>query len=437
MFMHQKVCWQNKIFLSLVCFVIGRHCLLAQQNNCSFKEPVVLIDFGNSNVTKEINLSALQRYKKSTRYCPDDGYFAFTPYTIGCFGNKWHTLQADHTGNDTNGKMMVVNAAQRPGAFFIYKITGLTPGSRYEISSWIVNICRYADGCNPTPPVITFAIESGGKPVAKFETGAINITNDPIWKRYAGVFTLPVQTDAITIKMEDITNGGCGNDFAIDDIMIRECTMQQTVISTNTDDSKLEIPEKTITGGNNVPAKEPIKSSPVAPTKATITKKQTNQQNTSTLTTNKKPVPLVEEERVDKPMETTPVVIIEKKVSTPAPNPIITRANPVIKKIETDETILVIDLYDNGEIDGDTVSIYHNNELEVYRAGLSAKPITLKIKVDEQHPHHELVMVAENLGSIPPNTSLMIVTANNKRYEIFISSSEQKNAKLIIDLKQN
>lgn len=51
-------------------------------------------------------------------------------------------------------------------------------------------------------------------------------------------------------------------------------------------------------------------------------------------------------------------------------------------------------------------------------------------------PPHELVMVANNLGSIPPNTSLMIITANDKRYEVFISSSEQKNARVINDLKK-
>jgi len=45
-------------------------------------------------------------------------------------------------------------------------------------------------------------------------------------------------------------------------------------------------------------------------------------------------------------------------------------------------------------------------------------------------------MVANNLGSIPPNTSIMIITANNKRYEVFISSSEQENAKVVIDLKE-
>jgi len=56
--------------------------------------------------------------------------------------------------------------------------------------------------------------------------------------------------------------------------------------------------------------------------------------------------------------------------------------------------------------------------------------------VNRDQPHHELVMVADNLGSIPPNTSLMIVTAGAKRYEVFISSTKQKNAKVVLDLKE-
>ncbi len=108
----------------------------------------------------------------------------------------------------------------------------------------------------------------------------------------------------------------------------------------------------------------------------------------------------------------------------------------VVKKIEAPQGQILIELYDNGEIDGDTVSIYHNNQLVISKAGLSETPITFHIDVDGVHNHHELIMVAENLGSIPPNTSLMILTTKDKRYEIFISSSEQKNAKLVIDLKK-
>lgn len=130
--------------------------------------------------------------------------------------------------------------------------------------------------------------------------------------------------------------------------------------------------------------------------------------------------------------ETKPEV---KVFDTPVPNALETRDNPVVKKITTEETEISIELYDNGEVDGDTVSIYHNNKLVVSHAGISTKAVALKIKVDKANPHHELVMVADNLGRIPPNTSLMIVTAGKKRYEIFISSSEQKNAKVIIDLQ--
>src|SRR4030095_7346943 len=119
------------------------------------------------------------------------------------------------------------------------------------------------------------------------------------------------------------------------------------------------------------------------------------------------------------------------------PPPVISsRKNSLVKKIETEAGEIRIDLYDNGQIDGDTVSVYHNNSLLVSHAGLSQKAITLHIAINHNAPHHELVMVAENLGSIPPNTSLMVVTAGTNRYELFISSSEQNNAKVVFDLKE-
>jgi hypothetical protein len=55
-------------------------------------------------------------------------------------------------------------------------------------------------------------------------------------------------------------------------------------------------------------------------------------------------------------------------------------------------------------------------------------PITLKLKFDEDNTEHEVIMVAENLGRIPPNTSLMIIDAGDKRYQVQITSTEQKNA---------
>jgi hypothetical protein len=59
---------------------------------------------------------------------------------------------------------------------------------------------------------------------------------------------------------------------------------------------------------------------------------------------------------------------------------------------------------------------------------LSAKPITLFVTIDLVNKFQEVEMIAENLGSIPPNTALLIVTAGKKRYRLYLTSTESKNA---------
>jgi hypothetical protein len=111
------------------------------------------------------------------------------------------------------------------------------------------------------------------------------------------------------------------------------------------------------------------------------------------------------------------------------------RNNELVKTFYTSAKEIKIDLYDNGEIDGDTISVYDNNKLIVSKKRLTDKAITINIKVDEDVPVHEFVMVAENLGSIPPNTALMVITAGTKRYELFVTSTEQKNAMVVVEYK--
>lgn len=119
----------------------------------------------------------------------------------------------------------------------------------------------------------------------------------------------------------------------------------------------------------------------------------------------------------------------------PKPEILRKRDNNLVKTITTSAKEFKIELYDNGEIDGDRISVYHNNELIVSNKMLTDKPISFTIKADENSPVHEFVMVAENLGSIPPNTSLMIITAGDQRYELFVTSTEQKNAVVRIEYK--
>lgn len=104
------------------------------------------------------------------------------------------------------------------------------------------------------------------------------------------------------------------------------------------------------------------------------------------------------------------------------------RENNLVQTLIINSEDVVVKLYDNGEIDDDTISVYLDKQLVLSKKRLSAAALSVNLKMDESNSEHELVMVAENLGRIPPNTSLMIVTAGDKRFEVRITSTEQKNA---------
>jgi hypothetical protein len=94
----------------------------------------------------------------------------------------------------------------------------------------------------------------------------------------------------------------------------------------------------------------------------------------------------------------------------------------VVKTIEIKNETFTVTLYDNGEVDGDTVSVFYNNKLIVSKKRLSDKPLTLTLDANTDVAVNELTMYAENLGEIPPNTALMVVNDGEKRYEVRISS---------------
>jgi hypothetical protein len=103
------------------------------------------------------------------------------------------------------------------------------------------------------------------------------------------------------------------------------------------------------------------------------------------------------------------------------------REKDLVKAIAIDTAFIKIEMYDNAEIDDDTVSVFLNNTLLLYKKRLTGKPLLLNVNVFP-NTDYELMMYAENLGRIPPNTSLMVITAGRKRYQLHLSSSEQKSA---------
>jgi hypothetical protein len=113
------------------------------------------------------------------------------------------------------------------------------------------------------------------------------------------------------------------------------------------------------------------------------------------------------------------------------------RETPVIATIPArgTDTVKVV-LYDNGEIDGDSVSLYMNNELILQHYKLTAQPKVLLVAIDKSLPVNRLVLFAENLGTLPPNTALMEVTVHGKTYELFLSTDYKKNASVEFALQE-
>ncbi len=112
------------------------------------------------------------------------------------------------------------------------------------------------------------------------------------------------------------------------------------------------------------------------------------------------------------------------------------RITNTAKQISVDRGVVKFTLYDNGTYDGDTVSVIHNAQLIIFKKEVSLSPVQFSIQVNREQPVHEIIMVAENEGSIPPNTALLIIETNGKRYQLNLNASLRTNEKVVITLKE-
>jgi len=225
------------------------------------------------------------------------------------------------------------------------------------------------------------------------------------------------------------------SDFYVEPFLVKKATeKRKQLLATNTPKPNpvSKPPAKTdITKINTPPPNTVAKPKPVAPpaSKTKITKPGTNptaKQLKPVKPTELKSSPLTATTEPDKkeipisPREPVMIPLVLKN-----------RQNEVVQTLVVNNPDITIDIYDNGTIDHDTISVFLDKKNIVNHQMLKATPISVKLKMDENNDYHELVMVADNLGDIPPNTSLMIVKAGDKRYEVRITSTEQKNAVVV------
>ena len=112
------------------------------------------------------------------------------------------------------------------------------------------------------------------------------------------------------------------------------------------------------------------------------------------------------------------------------------REKVVAQELTVEADSIKVDFYDNGEIDGDSISVFFNSQLMAFSQRLSTRSLHFDITLDGTKEVNELSMFADNLGSIPPNTALMIVTDGDKQHQIRLSSSLEKNATIRIRKKK-
>jgi hypothetical protein len=121
-----------------------------------------------------------------------------------------------------------------------------------------------------------------------------------------------------------------------------------------------------------------------------------------------------------------PVAVITEKAFN-------NRKKSYSKIIDVENSTIQLEVYDNGTIDYDSVSLLLNGKLILPKTMLTHHSVKLNIQLDESLEFNELGMFAENLGLIPPNTAALIIRDGKKKYEVILNSDFNKNA--IIQLK--
>ncbi len=204
---------------------------------CSAFTPFFVENFGTggrttTNYTNYTYMATPWDFNTSTGGQLNDGFYAI----INSIGDTaswapcaWMNLTQDHTPGDTNGRMAFFNATYNPSEEF-YNRSGITvpANTPVRLSFWALNVDAIKNTCdegnfNRVLPNVRVLIKTndGTTLIKAFSTG--NIARDEQWHQYSFDFNPGNNTQIRFILMND-SEGGNGNDIAIDDIhIVRVC----------------------------------------------------------------------------------------------------------------------------------------------------------------------------------------------------------------------
>ncbi|MES2890404.1 MAG: T9SS type A sorting domain-containing protein [Bacteroidota bacterium] len=220
------------VSLSMLSLVFTSNSLQAQNSFCPNETPLFTENFGSGTTfTSHPDVEKTVLEFQASGPLTNEGVYRIANSTLQ--KPEWHSSK-DHTGN-TNGKMLVVNG--NGFTFYSHTVnspTGFTAGF-YSASLYLMNVNKLGTcGEKALLPIISFTVEYqaengswvllDGAPVT---TPPVVQTATPTWIRVGGVFTLPLTgsflVKNIRVTLKDGITGGCGNDYALDDITFSTC----------------------------------------------------------------------------------------------------------------------------------------------------------------------------------------------------------------------
>ena len=146
---------------------------------------------------------------------------------------------------------------------------------------------------------------------------------------------------------------------------------------------------------------------------------------------------------ITEPVKQPDIAVSGPKEPTPVVTKPVAAANVEKRRLETIQTIefqsdsITLALYDNGEIDGDTVSVLINGEVVLAQQGLKATALRKTIYITPaMQDSFTLVLYAENLGKYAPNTGLIIVRDGEESSQVRFSADLQKNVSVLFRRKK-
>lgn len=303
------------------------------------------------------------------------------------------------------------------GAISVYQAEGPRTGEMVGPGNYSVTLVANSETGYEQAVSFNIAVRDTVKPV-------LNLPKDIIAYAAPGKTSLPVSyaqpvaTDNCTVKEIKMESGlATGSEFPLGETLVR---FSATDASSNRSVGTFKVIVKQGAVVPPPPSRPPVVP-PVLPGDTPVVVPPSEPKDSSVI------IPLPQKK--DSAVITPPVIV--KNDSLPDNDKKIQKRRDYQHTLEVTSSTLMLELYDNAEIDQDTITLFLNKKVILEKQMLSAKPLLREIEIDTTIDN-ELVLYAENLGSIPPNTATLIVVDKGKRYSLDVQSDLGYSGTIII-----